>query len=59
MHYFWFIPVFLILIAGIWILYLVVARRLPKTSTRSVEDAQADERAEDAAKAAAGSGTPQ
>ena len=47
MHYFWFIPVFAVLGVLTWVFYLMVARGLPKTSNRSVEDAQALEREED------------
>ena len=47
MHYFWFIPLFLVLVVLTWLFYLGVARRLPKTSDRSVQDAQAVEREED------------
>ena len=47
MHYFWFLPVFAVLAILTWVLYLVVARGLPKTSDRSVSDAQALEREED------------
>lgn len=49
MHYFWFIPLFALLAVGVWLLYLGVARRLPKESDRSVEGALAVERDEDAA----------
>jgi hypothetical protein len=49
MHYFWFIPVFAMVAIGVWLLYLGVARRLPKESERSVEGALAVERDEDAA----------
>lgn len=47
MHYFWFVPLFVVLAVGVVALYLVVARGLPKKSDRSVEDAQALERDED------------
>ena len=47
MHYFWFVPVFVVLAVLTWALYLAVGRGLPKTSDRSVEDAQAMEREED------------
>lgn len=43
MHYFWFIPLFVVMLVGIWVLYLMVARGLPKTSNRSVEDALAED----------------
>jgi hypothetical protein len=43
MHYFWFIPLFAVMLVGIWVLYLMVARGLPKTSNRSVEDALAED----------------
>ena len=43
MHYFWFIPVFAVVLFGVWLLYLVVARRLPKNSERSVDGALAAE----------------
>jgi len=58
MHYFWFIPMILVLIGGICILYIVVARGLPKKSTRSVEDALAEERSEDEAAQASASAGP-
>lgn len=48
MHYFWFIPVFALVALGVWLLYLGVARGLPKESDRSVEGALAVEREEDA-----------
>jgi hypothetical protein len=47
MHYFWFIPVFALVAVLTWVFYLAVARGLPKTSDRSVADAQAMEREED------------
>lgn len=43
MHYFWFIPLFVVMLVGIWVLYWMVARGLPKTSNRSVEDALAED----------------
>lgn len=43
MHYFWFIPLFVVMLVCIWGLYLMVARGLPKTSNRSVEDALAED----------------
>ena len=49
MHYFWFIPVFALVAVGVWLLYLGVARGLPKESDRSVEGALAVERDEDSA----------
>jgi len=52
MHYFWFIPVLALLLVGVWLLYLAVARRLPDNSDRSVEGALAAEHDEDAAAAA-------
>ena len=58
MQYFWFVPLLVILAVLIWVFYLVVARGLPKTSDRSVEGALAQEREEEAAKAAAKSETP-
>lgn len=48
MHYFWVIPVFAIVAVLTWVLYLVVARGLPKISNRSVEDALAEDREADA-----------
>ncbi len=48
MYYFWFIPVFAVLALLIVVFYFVVARGLPKTSNRSVEDALAEEREADA-----------
>jgi hypothetical protein len=48
MHYFWFIPVFVVILGGVWVLYLVVARRLADNPDRSVEGALAVEREEDA-----------
>ena len=50
MHYFWFIPLFVALVVFTWVLYLVVARGVPKTSDRSVEGALAAEREEEAAR---------
>jgi hypothetical protein len=47
MYYLWFVPLFAALVVFTWVLYLVVARGLPKTSDRSVEDALAQEREED------------
>jgi len=52
MHYFWFVPVFLLVLCGVWLLYLLVARRLPENPDRSVEGALAAEHEEDAAAAA-------
>ena len=52
MHYFWFIPLFVILAVFTWAFYLAVARRLPKTSDRSVEGALAAEREEERERAA-------
>ena len=46
MYYFWFIPVLAVLAVLTWVFYLVIARKLPKTSNRSVEDALANERDE-------------
>jgi hypothetical protein len=42
----WFIPLAIVMAIGVWALYLVVRRGLPKISSRSVEDALADEHAE-------------
>jgi hypothetical protein len=50
MHYFWFVPLLVILAVCTWIFYLAVARRLPKTSDRSVEGALAAEHADEAVK---------
>jgi hypothetical protein len=52
MHYFWFIPFLVLMLFGVWVLYLTVARRLPKNSDRSVEGALAVEAEEDAARSA-------
>lgn len=52
MHYFWFIPIFALGLVGVWVLYLVVARRLPDNSDRSVEGAMAVEHEEDVAASA-------
>jgi len=52
MHYFWFIPVVVLVLLGVWVLYLAVARRAPEHPERSVEGAQEVEREEDAAAAA-------
>ena len=52
MHYFWFIPVFAVVLFGVWLLYLAVARRLPDNSDRSVDGALAAEHDEDVAAAA-------
>ena len=49
MHYFWFIPVLALILVGVWVFYLVVARRLPDNPDRSVEGALAFEHEEDAA----------
>ena len=58
MHYFWVIPVFAVVAILTWVLYLVVARGLPAVSNRSVEDALAEDREEDAkAKADSGIGS--
>lgn len=51
MHYFWFIPLFAVMVVFVWGFYLIVARGLPKTSDRSVEGALNAEREEEAAKA--------
>ncbi len=47
MHYFWFVPLFVVLAVGVWVFYLLVARGLPKSSDRSVADALEMERQED------------
>lgn len=51
MHYFWFIPLFALMVVGIWVLYLVAARREPAHPERSVDGAHALEQAEDEAAA--------
>jgi len=52
MQYFWFMPLFAVGALCIWVLYLVVARGLPKVSDRSVSDALAEDReAEEKSKA--------
>lgn len=51
MHYFWFVPVFAVVVLGVWLLYLGVARRQPEHPERSVEGALEVEREEDAAAA--------
>jgi cytochrome c-type biogenesis protein CcmH/NrfF len=43
--YFWFVPVFLLLVLGVVVLYFIVGRGLPKTSDRSVADALAEDEA--------------
>jgi len=47
MHYFWFIPVLVLVLLGVWLLYLVAARNQPEHPERSVDGAHELERAED------------
>jgi cytochrome c-type biogenesis protein CcmH/NrfF len=51
MHYIWFIPVFALVVVGVWLLYLVAARGQPEHPERSVDGAHELERAEDEAAA--------
>jgi hypothetical protein len=46
MFFVWFIPLALVLAIFVEVLYIVVARGLPKISSRSVEDALTDEHEE-------------
>ncbi|MEY4385353.1 MAG: hypothetical protein RLY20_636 [Verrucomicrobiota bacterium] len=43
--YFWFVPLFLLLLISVVVLYFIVGRGLPKISDRSVSDALAEEEA--------------
>jgi len=51
MQYFWFIPVFALVVVGVWLLYLVTARSQPEHPERSVDGAHELEHAEDEAAA--------
>ena len=51
MHYIWFIPVFALVLVGVWLLYLVAARNQPEHPGRCVDGAHELERAEDEAAA--------
>jgi hypothetical protein len=46
MFFVWFIPLAIVLAIFVDVLYIVVARGLPKISSRSVEDALTDEHEE-------------
>lgn len=48
MFYVWFIPLIIVAIIGIWALYLALMKNQPPVSTRSVEDALAEEPEADA-----------
>jgi hypothetical protein len=43
MFYVWFIPLLAAAVVGIWVMYVVLMRNQPKVSSRSVEDALAEE----------------
>jgi hypothetical protein len=43
MHYFWFIPLVGLVLVGVWVLYLLVARGQPEHPERSVEGALAED----------------
>lgn len=47
MHYFWFVPLFVVAACLIWVFYLAVARGLPPVSNRSVSDALAEDQFEE------------
>ena len=54
MFYVWFIPLVVAAGIGIWVMYLVLMRNQPKVSSRSVEDALAEDAEEGTATRDAG-----